>query len=138
MGALDLCTRETVMIAGHEGPERVPAWRYRDLACHKGLGGESARWVITHLPSGLAFTVLGSFEKIEDAAAAVVETAMLRNDWPYIERGDLQRIADQVRPIFERHNAKPRLSRHGGNKYGPGKKVVGRPLNGFDELERRR
>ncbi|MET3481592.1 hypothetical protein [Methylobacterium sp. 1973] len=137
MSALDLCERETIVVATHDGPDAIPSWRYRDLACHNGLGGEAGRWVITHLPSGLAFTQLGSFEKIEDAAAALVEVALLRNDWPYIERDDLQRIAEQVRPIFRKHNAKPRLSRHGGTIYGPGKKVVGRPLNGFDGLEKR-
>lgn len=137
MSALDLCERETVTLATHDGPEQVTSWRYRDLACHQGIGGEAGRWVITHLPSGLCFTQLGSFEKIEDAAAALVETALLRNDWPYIERDDLRRIAEQVGPIFVKHNAKPRLSRYGGNKYGPGNKVVGRPLNGFDSIMRR-
>ena len=138
MSALDLCTRETIVVATHDGPDTIPSWRYRDLACHNGLGGEAGRWVITHLPSGLAFTQLGSFERIEDAAEALVEVALLRNDWPHIERDDLQRIAQQVAPIFRKHNAKPRLSAFGGNIYGPGKKVVGPALNGFDGLERRR
>lgn len=103
MSAIELCISEPVEIKLWSGTETVHGHRYQEFAVHRlASEGMFDPWRISHLPSG---HVAGKeFPTLEQAAAAMIEIAKLRNDWAVVQQDDLSaRLRAQVIEVVERH-----------------------------------
>lgn len=102
MGVLDLCQHEPVELTRRKGLRPVMAYRYGLLAAHRSVNERG--YVITHVPTGLTLTNrTGVFPKIEAAVAAMIEIAVLTNDWLNLGAEDLTRLSEPVKAIGAKH-----------------------------------
>jgi hypothetical protein len=84
-------------------------WVHRDLAVHRCANAEPF-WQISILPLGLCLAIdWCAFDRFDDAVAAMVEMAALRNDWHCIRQADLTKdLETQMKAIATRHGAPER------------------------------
>ena len=68
-------------IATTLGVEFVVGWVNDMLAVHKGHGRYTSYWVLTHLPTGFAFTPKVVFANAETAVVFANRLRPCRNDW---------------------------------------------------------
>ena len=103
LAAVDLCQEEIIEL--RDSPNRLrklSGLRYQEFSVHKWNHDELFEpWRLSHLPTG---TLLAKFSKKEDACAAMIEIAKLRNDWAILREGDVgQELKQKCLLIVVRH-----------------------------------
>jgi hypothetical protein len=80
---LDHFERTTLEVSVDDGTVfRLPGWRYGPLALVNGPGSLRFLWVLIDLPSGRVISPhIFVWDKIENAAAAVLELSTVTNSW---------------------------------------------------------
>jgi hypothetical protein len=103
MSAIERCERETIEICTYGNPVKKPGWRWQDFAVHAALA-QPGQWAVCHLPSGCA--IARGFPSAEIACEAMLEIALLRNDWNIIWKDDVkQELFDRVEAIAKKYSA---------------------------------
>lgn len=128
--------RTSIEVLGFNGAPRgvlsAPAWGHQDFAVHQHVNRPDL-WVITIKPLGLCLpTTWCSFNRLRDAALAMIEIAALRNDWHIITQADLTpALGEKIKAIASRHH--PDQSGFRSLTHEAGKSLTGRPLrlNGY-------
>jgi hypothetical protein len=99
MSALEGCELETIDMRTLAGARRVTAWRRGDWAVHRLVNRDG--WTISHVPSGQSTAL--AFGAADQACAAMIEIARLRDDWAVMRREEFQPLYPTFVAIAARH-----------------------------------
>lgn len=97
-----LIFRETIELNAPRRP-KVQAYRLGALAVHRTLG-DSSKWTITHLPTGLHFGFYWGLSRL--AIAAMTEAHSLTPNWPTIKAWEIEALGPQIYPIMLKHKGR--------------------------------
>lgn len=125
LDAYKLCWQQEVTIRTTSGTHQVQAWVYAGLAVHKAVDGNY--FVMMHLPSGLALSQAGVFDKERTAVESMVALGRGRNNWVLETQEDREAFSDAVFEVFRAAGARPRWG------HGPMTPLLPADLNGFSD-----
>lgn len=132
--------RKLIAVRTVEGVMHVSAWCVGAFGVHpqvvrgtEGLAGASvSKYSITHLPSGICFHQ--PFPTRDDAEAAMIEIAALRDDWEtsFDPKSVSKEFIASLKAIYRRHGAEPYLPPADGDRRTKlGMQEFAADLNGY-------